>query len=251
VFVGGTTNDANFPGATRVAPLPPNNVSNNLGYNYGFISRFSPDLTKLDYSEYVANGVNRITLAQTLPWNAPSVIWTAGLMAPPPSSTTTQPASGQNQNALVTQWTDDPNLPAENQFLRMKNFWKPDEYINNQSGTPDATAIQPGWWSAQWTFERQSPLPGDPAGTPVFWIHNRWMTEEYLNIENGTVQSTPIQPGWWSARWIVERVPGNNLYRIRNVWKPDQALNNQNGFLAATPIDPGWWSAMWAFERAF
>jgi hypothetical protein len=251
VFVGGITNSSNFPGAVPTHPLPPQNIPNSLDYSYGFTTRLSPDLTRLNYSEYVANGVNSIALAQTLPWNKPSVIWTAGLFAPPPSFDTTKPVTTQNHGGIVTQWTDDAQLPAETQFLRLKNFWKPAEYINIQSGPPNTTGIEPGWWSAQWTFELQAPIPGDPPNTPIFLIHNRWMTDEYLNFQNGILQSTSLNPGSFGARWALEQVPGTNAHRIRNVLHPDQYINNQPGFLTVSTIEPGWWSAMWNFERVF
>jgi hypothetical protein len=141
------------------------------------------------------------------------------------------------------------------QHLRIRNYWKPDQAINIESRTPAAGIVGPGWLSAQWTLEEQAPIFGDPPNSQVFWIHNVWQPDasgEYLNIENGPLASTSIAPGWLSARWTLEPVPGSNtLYQIRNVWQSSLYLNIQNGELTASPINPGWWSAMWAFERVY
>jgi hypothetical protein len=72
----------------------------------------------------------------------------------------------------------------------------------------------------------------------VFWLQNRWKPNAYLNVESGTIQSTPIGPGWPSARWTFEQVPGTGLYLIRNVWQRNEYLNIESGALTAGPIQP-------------
>jgi len=80
-------------------------------------------------------------------------------------------------------------------------------------------------------------------------IRSRWKPGEYLHVQNGQLESGPIQPGWWSAMWSVEQMSGFQGYvRIRNRWKPDQYINNQNGSIQSGPIQPGWWSAGWLPE---
>src|SRR5262249_23631345 len=65
------------------------------------------------------------------------------------------------------------------------------------------------------------------------------------------IQSTPIGPGWLSARWTFEQVPGTGLYLIRNVWQRNEYLNIESGALTAGPIQPGWDSARWTIHPAF
>jgi Ricin-type beta-trefoil lectin domain-like len=128
------------------------------------------------------------------------------------------------------------NLQAQ-QIYQLKNRWKSGEYINVEQPTPSSGGIQPGWLSAQWTFE--------PVGsTGYYTIKNAWRNQ-YLNIETGPLTLGSIQPGWLSAHWSLEPVDGTSYYRIRNRWKPAVALHNQNGQLEAGPIDLGWWSAQW------
>ncbi len=46
-------------------------------------------------------------------------------------------------------------------YIRIKNAWKPDQYINvEDSPTPKATKIKSGWWSAMW--ERITLTPATP-----------------------------------------------------------------------------------------
>jgi hypothetical protein len=122
-------------------------------------------------------------------------------------------------------------------FFQIQNRWKPVEHINAERETPEAAAIQPGWWSAQWIFEAV-------GQSGYVQIKNRWKNT-YLHIQGGTLACGAIQPGWWSAQWSLEPVAGTNYARIRNRWKPEVAVNNQSGSLQAGPVDLGWWSAQW------
>lgn len=127
-------------------------------------------------------------------------------------------------------------------FIRLKNRWKPTEYIHVEQPTPSSGGIQPGWWSAQWVLEQE-------PGTVFYRIKNRWRNQ-YLQIEQGPLACSDILPGWWSAQWQLESVAGTSFVRLRNRWKPDVAIHNQNGMLEAGPIQLGWWSAMWELENS-
>lgn len=83
-------------------------------------------------------------------------------------------------------------------------------YLNIEKGLK-STAIEPGWWSAQWTFEKI-------AGTDRYRIKNRWKGT-YLNMEKG-LTCGPIEPGWHSAQWILAKKAGSkDEYIIKNYWK--------------------------------
>jgi hypothetical protein len=146
-------------------------------------------------------------------------------------------------------------LADDPEYTGLRSYWTGVQYINIESGAPTATQIELGWLSAEWEFDLQPTTNGDPAGAKVFWIRNRSKPDQYLNIESGTLQSTPIGPGWLSARWTLEPVngtlAGTIVYRIRSVWQPDKLLNVESGTLGASPADPGWWSAWWVFDRVF
>ena len=130
---------------------------------------------------------------------------------------------------------------ASQDFIRLKNRWKPNEYIHVEQPIPASGGIQQGWHSAQWVLE---PV----AGTSFYKIKNRWKNT-YLHVEQGPLAIGDIQPGWWSAQWQLEGVPGTSFYRIRNRWKPNVALHNQNSRLEAGDVEPGWWSAQWELEQ--
>jgi hypothetical protein len=222
VYVAGLTTAATFP---QNGPLVPNPTA-------GIIAKLSPDLSTLYYSRQQGTQLDSVALRETVPSVTPAQIFTSG------------EAGYQNvTRAFVDELVDD------SEYTRLRNYWITDRDINNQSGATEAGQVAPGWWSAQWTFELQPAIYGDPANTPVFWIRNRW-TGQYLNIQSGAVQTTAIGPGWLSARWTFELI-GPNVYRIRNVWQPDQALNIQNGSLSASHVEPDWWSAWWIIDRVF
>ena len=84
------------------------------------------------------------------------------------------------------------------------------------------------------------------TGAPNGRIRNAWHPDQYLNTENGLIQSSLIREGWDSAKWNIIPVPGTNgeVY-IQNAWHPDQCLNIESGFIQSTPINLGWLSARW------
>jgi cytolysin (calcineurin-like family phosphatase) len=77
-------------------------------------------------------------------------------------------------------------------------------------------------------------------------IENVWKGT-YLNNETGKLDLGAIQPGWNSAQWVLEPVPGTGYIRIKNVWKGTY-LSNETGKLELGAIQPGWNSAMWVLE---
>jgi hypothetical protein len=222
VYVGGVTSSTTFPGA---GPLTLNPTA-------GFLSKFSTDLSTLLYTAVQGTGVNGVAVSETLAAVTPSQIYTAGY---------------QNIYSDGAAFIDKVNDDIE--YSHLRNYWKGDQYINIESGAAKSSQISPGWLSAQWEFDLQPTTNGDPVGAKVFWIRNRWKANQYLNIESGGLQSTPIGPGWLSARWVLEPVNGSNVYRIRNVWQPNKCLNIESGALLASPIEPGWWSAWWVFDH--
>jgi hypothetical protein len=221
VYVGSITTATTFPGNGPLQPHP----------TAGLIMKLSPDLSTLFYSRREGMQVSGVAISETLPTVTPANIYTAG-------TEVHDPAHNSPPRAFFDLLANDL------QYVRIRNYWKPDEYLNIESGVPTSGPIQPGWYSARWTLEQPAPF--------LFWIHNFWKPDEYLNIQNG-LQSTSLSPGWLSARWVMEPVAGsnNNLYRIRNMWNPNLYLNNQNGALAATEVQPGWFSAMWTIEHVY
>jgi pathogenesis-related protein 1 len=76
-------------------------------------------------------------------------------------------------------------------------------------------------------------------------IKNAWKGT-YLNIENGTLQSTAIQEDWLSARWELIQVQ-EGQYLIKNAWKGTY-LNIETGAIRCSAIQQGWLSARWAIN---
>ncbi len=127
-----------------------------------------------------------------------------------------------------------PKKPAaEETYRHIQNVWK-NTYLNIENGVA-VNDIGKGAWSGQWVFE---PCEG------YYKIKNRWKGT-YLHIEGGMeVQCSEIQPGWHSAMWTVEKIPGSHDVRIKNRWKGTY-LNIEHGSLHCTDIQPGWDSAKW------
>ncbi|SNS13784.1 RICIN domain-containing protein [Antarctobacter heliothermus] len=80
-------------------------------------------------------------------------------------------------------------------------------------------------------------------------LQNRWKPDQMIHIEHGQVQVGQVQPGWWSAMWSIDPIPGTNFVRIRNHWKGDQYLHVEHGQVQSGQIQNGWWSAMWTLQQ--
>jgi hypothetical protein len=74
-------------------------------------------------------------------------------------------------------------------------------------------------------------------------IRNRWK-EGYVNVERGTVSSTPVSVGWSSAKWRFEPSDFPGYFRIKNLWK-NTYLNVESGKLESTNIGAGAHSSLW------
>lgn len=87
----------------------------------------------------------------------------------------------------------------------------------------------------------------EPAARQEFVrIGNRYRGNQFLHVERGALESGPVEAGWWSADWVVERVADAPAFvRLRNRYRGTMYLHNQNGRAEAGPIEPGWWSAQW------
>jgi hypothetical protein len=224
VYVAGSTSASTFPSnGPPVGSLP------------GIIAKLPPDLTTVYYSAEEGFEVNGLALRETVPSVTPAQIYSTGAAA----------FNNLDSQVFVGILADDA------EYTHLRNYWTGNQYINIESGAPTASQIGPGWLSAQWEFDLQPTTNGDPANAKIFWIRNRWKSNQYLNIESGNLQSTSIGPGWLSARWLLEPINGTNVYRIRNVWQPDKCLNVESGTLRASPVEPGWWSSWWVFDRVF
>jgi hypothetical protein len=77
-------------------------------------------------------------------------------------------------------------------------------------------------------------------------IKNVWKGS-YLNMQTGTVQSTPIEQDWQSAQWELIKVQ-DGQFKIKNVLK-GTFLNIENGPLQCTAIRDDWYSARWAITK--
>jgi hypothetical protein len=209
-------------------------AQDNLMHHSGlYLVKLKSTLNASDLFEYLvepgATGENGtgIAIFDGSPFNPPQIyIASTSNFAP------TSGAPSSSRDALVYRLDDDW---AGLGLKRLQNSSNQTQYINIESGAVAVSTIQPTWLSAEWNIIEQTPIAGDPAGQKVYWIQNQLKPDEFLNVESGSIQSTPIQPGWLNARWTFELVDGTTTFQIHNVGRPDEYLNIVNGVLAAGP----------------
>ena len=110
-------------------------------------------------------------------------------------------ATSINQAWDSAQWT----FEKVGDYYWIKNVENPNLFLHEQNGQLEAGNILSGWWSAQWRLikEESFNVP-DGASNLIYKIQNRW-TDNYINVEGGTLQSSSIGEGWWSARWYFNK----------------------------------------------
>jgi len=113
---------------------------------------------------------------------------------PPPGP---MPAQVSNQPPMV--------LNPDN-FYQIKNA-NSNAFINIQTGVINCSAIQSGWFSAQWQI---IPVPG----SNYVIIKNRWKGN-FIGTERGYITMAPVEqsPG---TMWRMEPVDGN-MFHIKSV----------------------------------
>lgn len=116
---------------------------------------------------------------------------------------------------------------GEGEFVRIKNVAS-GAYLHNQNGLLDAGAIQPNWWSAQWTLK---------AVDGYFQIINRYKST-YIHNQNGALELGAIaSSGWWSAQWKVKSTQFNYLNEETQTGAAYTANENPNAWINDASID--------------
>jgi hypothetical protein len=123
-------------------------------------------------------------------------------------------------------------------FLKLKNFSNT-TYLNMETGVVSSTAIDNGWWSAQWEL-----LP--VKGTAYYLIRNRWKNTYVSNESTISFNSTNDQSV--NSMWMLEPVGNSNTFNIRNAGN-NTYLNTQSGKLQCTNVNSGQMNARWIIER--
>ncbi|WP_299769132.1 hypothetical protein [uncultured Dokdonia sp.] len=109
-------------------------------------------------------------------------------------------AGGVQPNWLSSRWHIE-EVPGT-KYIRIRNHWKKDGrnnfYLQTANGILKAGPLKSRQHSSssQWLLEKVS-------GT-TYRIKNRATSNQYLHIENATLELGPIQPNWRSALWELQ-----------------------------------------------
>ncbi len=131
------------------------------------------------------------------------------------------------ENALFDcRSSDQPQAQLQQQPQAVGYAVKPGELgpfnlASTQSGT--LLSITRDALGQAWMIE-----PVDGKQPPEF-VRLRSLTGDnvYLNIEKGPLDASSVEPGWWSAMWIMEKT--NNGFRFKNRWKQDVYIQDPSG----------------------
>lgn len=82
------------------------------------------------------------------------------------------------------------------------------------------------------------------------FVHiKNFATGNYLQLEQGPLQCTTIDQGWWSAQWEILPVNGSNYFVIKNRFRNNYlAIDNTNNAYMAPRGDAV--NAMWVVEES-
>lgn len=131
-------------------------------------------------------------------------------------------------------------------YVRIKNDYR-GTYLFEQDGNvldgrPDAADP-----ASQWQLS-----PGDKGTLIVNRATGHLISNENVASYADPLESLEAEPGWWSAQWTIEAVPGSEAKVLRSVRKPDVVVHDEDnkGFAQASELDPAWGSAHWLLEAA-
>jgi hypothetical protein len=73
-------------------------------------------------------------------------------------------------------WTIEPVQNVDGAYVRIRNRWKPDQYLNVEHGHIESGPIDPGWFSAMWSVLRvdgevQGGSAASLGGHHHYWHH--------------------------------------------------------------------------------
>ena len=112
-------------------------------------------------------------------------------------------------------------------------------FLTNNNGFPGLSTRDA---NSEWYLE---PIEGS---TEVRLKHVR--SGLYLHTETDATTPVlgPVQPGWWSAMWIMEPVTGQNeQFRLKNKYRGTY-LHSETGTIQTGEVQPGWLSARWVIS---
>jgi hypothetical protein len=128
--------------------------------------------------------------------------------------------------------------PIANGFIKLRSLLN-NTYLNIEKGPLSCSAIDNGWWSAQWQLVTVS-------GTNYYHIQNRWKPV-FLSLDDNGLLSANNQSD--NALWVIETVDGGNSYSIKSAVR-NAALMNLNGNIQTTPLLKGQPNIKWSIEQA-
>ncbi len=144
-------------------------------------------------------------------------------------ASTTPSAANAPAGWWSAQWIVEP--VAGTNFYRIKNRWKPDLFLNNETRSLQTSPIQQGWWSAMWSFEKST------TGTQDWRICNRW-TSECLKRANGALTLGASAAGDRSAVWTVAGFAGASAQTTAATKQPVQWVERQGQVWVEPPVQP-------------
>jgi len=125
-------------------------------------------------------------------------------------------------------------------FIKLKNNFYNDKYVNTQQGPPQSTQITPDWWSAQWQVIRDN--------GPMVRIKNRWKGTYLLVDQRGYVTLTDDFRNRASL-WTMESTSDQNVYRFRNLMTNGYLSIATTGVLIQTKQPDNNFVSGWFFEQ--
>lgn len=152
--------------------------------------------------------------------------------------------------ATITVTTQDGNKTAASAitvpssgatYYQIVNRWQSTTYLYDAGNGQVRYGTSPSGSSYQW--ERV-----DVGGG--FWLIKNRATGNFMHVENqnGSVQCTAANTGWWSAHWSIPGT-GDGWFNIISRWQGSQRIHIEGltGYAQYANAQNGWHSAMWQF----
>jgi uncharacterized protein YjdB/glycosidase len=126
-------------------------------------------------------------------------------------------------------------------YYQIVNRWQSTSYLYDSGNGQVKYSTNPSGNAYQWTRV--------DVGSGFYILKNR-ATGNIMHVENqnGSVQCTAADAGWWSAHWSVPSI-GDGWFNIVNRWQTGERVHLENllGYAQYAGAQNDWFSAMWQF----
>lgn len=138
------------------------------------------------------------------------------------------------------QLVETPGPTDNGTYIKLKNNFYSDKYINNQQGPPQSTTITQNWWSAQWQVIRDN--------GHLVRIKSRWKGT-FLGVDQRGYVTLSDDFNNRANLWAMETTNDQNVFRFKSLMTAGYLSIATTGVLIQTKQPDNNFVSGWSMEQ--